>query len=67
MEEVDNMRFVKSSVFLVAHGFEASVDPDGSVDGKTLFIQGFEIYWTGTRLDHNLKASDTHEEGLLKL
>ena len=55
------MRVAERVAFFVAHRFQELVDPDGGVDGETLFVERFELYGTGAWLDDGPKASDAHE------
>lgn len=46
--------------FLVAHGLEELVDPDGSIDGEALLVQRFDLDWPRAGLQNGPEAGDTH-------
>lgn len=56
------MGVAEGVAFLVAHGFQELVDPDGGVDGEALFVEGFELDGAGAGLDDGPEAGYAHGE-----
>jgi hypothetical protein len=54
------MAVPQSIAFLVAHGFEKLVDPDGGIDGETLLVQRLDLDRPRAGLQDSPEASDTH-------
>ena len=59
-EEADDVRVAQRIAFLVAHGFEELVDPDGGVDGEALLVEGRELDGAGAGGEDGPEALDAH-------
>ncbi len=54
------MRVAEGVSLFVTYCFEELVDPDGGIDGKTGFIEGFELGGTGAGREDGPKTCNTH-------
>jgi hypothetical protein len=61
-EEANNMAVAQSIALLVANGLEELVDPDGSINGETLVVEGGEVRGTSAGLHDGPEALNTHDE-----
>lgn len=59
-EETDDVAVAQGVSFLVAHGFEELVDPDGGIHGEPLLVQGLNLDGPRAGLQHSPEAGDTH-------
>lgn len=57
------MGIAQGVAFLVAHGFEELIDPNGGVDGEAFLREGRERRWACRRGDDCPEACDTHFAG----
>jgi hypothetical protein len=60
-EEADDMAITKGIPLLVADCLEKLVDPNGSIDGETLLVEGGEVRRPCAGLCDSPKALDTHD------